>query len=348
MSERAIFAIGATIILVSAAVGMILAMSSGTEVKRSTWAYHMIGLEEANDLGLTGEGVRVGIIDTGIDPDHPALEGARIVAWMDLLDGRSEPFDNDGHGTGMAGIIAGRSPLRGGVPDVELVVVRAVGVGNGLTDELLADAIDFCVDPNGDGDLVDGVDIISLSLGGRFDTIHLLVGTKTENAIVEAVSHGVVLVAAAGNSPGAEDVLLPGRFQDVICVGAVDRRRDHAPFSTNGNDSIPRPDPHQKPELVAPGVDIRTAHLEGGYAMGSGTSQATALTSAALAAALSGCPEHLHDGQEGGTAEAVRGIKEALMRSVHALEWQETPHDSAAGYGMVHAVDLARELGAQV
>jgi serine protease AprX len=347
-SGRVALSVGITIVVVSMIVVIILTNPSSPEVERSTWAFEMVGLEEANDLGLTGEGVRVGIIDTGIDPEHPALEGVEIVAWRDLLGNKSRPYDNDGHGTGMASLIAGRAPLRGGAFDVELIVVRVVNGDGSLTDELLADAIDFCVDPDGDVETADGADIISLSLGGRFDAIQLLVGTKTENAIVEAVNHGVLLVAAAGNSEQAEDVLLPGRFQDVICVGAVDRRGDHAPFSTHGNSSIPRPDPHQKPEVVAPGVDIQTAHSDGEYAKGSGTSQATAITSSALAAALSGAPDHLRGGVLGGDAEAVRTIKEALMASARPLGWQQTPHDEDAGYGLVDAVELARELGAQI
>jgi serine protease AprX len=155
-------------------------------------------------------------------------------------------------------------------------------------------------------------------------------------------------VAAAGNSENAEDVLYPGRYQDVICVGAVDRNGDHAPFSTHGDSSIPRPDPHQKPEVVAPGVDIQTAHSNDEYASGSGTSQATAITSAALSAALSGAPEYLRSGALGGDADAVRNIKVALMTSAQPMEWQDDHHDEEAGYGMIDAVGLARELGADI
>jgi subtilisin family serine protease len=243
----------------------------------------------------------------------------------------------------MASIIAGSSPLRGGAVDVQLIVAKVVDQAHQLTDEVIADGIDFCLDPNDDGDYSDGADIISLSLGGRFDDIELLIGTKTQNAIGEATSNGVILVAAAGND-GGDDVTMPSRVKEVISVGAVDRNGQLAPFSTQGNASIERPDPHKKPEVVAPGVNMMAAYPGGLYSRGSGTSHATALTTAVLASALSGHPSLLHNGPEGGNLSAVERVKTTMMETASALEWQETPHDPGAGYGMVQAMDLYNAL----
>jgi subtilisin family serine protease len=333
------------IILIIAAYSVAILLEDGSDdVERSTWAYEMVQLDLLRGQGLTGEGVRVGILDTGLDPTHPILEGVRVVAWTDLVKGKGSPYDNEGHGTAMAGIIAGRAPLRGGALGVDLIIAKVIDKNHALTDDVIADGIDFCLDPNGDGDYEDGADIISLSLGGRFDELQVLIGTKTQNAIAQAVANGVVIVAAAGND-GGDDVMMPGRIKEVISVGALDANGQLAPFSTMGNASIERPDPHKKPEVVAPGVDIVTAHPGDSYARGSGTSHATAFTTAVLAAALSGHPDLLHNGDMGGNQSAVETVKDALMVSSQALEWQQLPHDPGAGYGLVQADDLHEELG---
>jgi subtilisin family serine protease len=345
LAKTQTYAAVAVAILVIAAVTVALVIDRpDSEVDRSIWAFDMVQLQEAHRMGLRGEGVRVGIIDTGLDTDHPALKDVRVVGWRDLVNGRSEPYDDEGHGTAMASIIAGRDPLRGGAVGVTLIIAKAVDRTYKFSDEVIADAIDYCLDPDGDGDLEDGADIISLSLRGLYDDIELLIGTKTMDAINQALSHGVLVVAAVGNDPETEDVSALARIPQVISVSAVDRRGDMAPFSSPGNISVPRPDPHKKPELAAPGVDVVTAHLNGLYARGSGTSQATALTSAVLAAALSHNTELLHNGAEGGTAATVDLIKTRLMETARPLGWQELPHDAGPGYGLVQAVELAQAL----
>jgi len=333
------------VVLVLATVTIALTLEGpDTGVERSTWAYDMVQLEQAREMGLTGEGVRVGIVDTGIDEGHPCLDGVNVVAWLDLVHGKKATYDDMGHGTAMASIIAGRSPLRGGAPDVELIVVKVLDPDTLFTDEVLADGLDFCLDPDGDGDYGDGADIISLSLGGDLDDIDILIGTKTQAAIAQAVAKGVVVVAAAGNDGTAEDVTLPARLPEVISVGAVDKRGQMAPFSSRGNVSVERPDPDKKPEVVAPGVDVVTAHIDGLYAKGSGTSHATAMVTAVLATALSYVPDILPNGIRGGNESSVREIKTALMDTTRPLDGQATPHDAKAGYGLVQAVDLALEL----
>lgn len=324
-------------ILVLATVAIAISLDRPeTDIDRSTWAFEMVQLEQARRMGLTGEGVRVGVLDTGVDMSHPSLDGVDLVAWLDLVNDREKPYDDQGHGTAMASIIVGHSPLRGGAPDAELVMVKVLDKDHPFSDTVIADGIDFCVDQ--------GADIISLSLGGEYENIDLLIGTATQAAIGQAVASGVVVVAAAGNDGTAEDVSLPSRFPDVISVGAVDKREQVAPFSTRGNDSVARPDPDKKPEVVAPGVDVVTAHVEGVYAKGSGTSHATAMVAAVMAVAFSHVPDMKRDGARGGNETAVMTIKTALMNTARPLEGQATPHDPKAGYGLAQAVDLALAL----
>ena len=327
-------------ILVLATVAVALALDRpDTQVDRSTWAYEMVQLEQANGLGWTGLGVIVGVVDTGVDMDHPTMRGVELVAWSDLVNGRETPYDDLGHGTAMASIILGRSPLRGGAPDARLVAVKVVDGDDQLAgdfDQALADGIDFCLD--------NGADVVSLSLGGDYESIDLLVGPATQAAISQAVATGAVVVAAAGNDGASQDVSFPGRFTEVVSVGAVDKRGQLAPFSSRGNVSVERPDPHKKPEVVAPGVDVNTAHLGDNYAKGSGTSHSTAMVSAVLAVALSHNADLQRGGERGGNETVTMAIKTALVATARPLEGQVTPHDPKAGYGLVQAVDLAMEL----
>jgi subtilisin family serine protease len=336
-------------IVVASVIVVALVYEGDHTATRSDWAFGMVQLDEANRMGLTGQGVRVGIVDTGIDATHQSLAGVHIVAWRDLVGGRPDPYDDEGHGTAMASIIAGRPPLMGGVPDVELVIVKVIDAQGTSTDTLIADGIDFCLDPNGDGDYADGADIISLSLGGKVDRIKDVIASKTRDAINEAISSGVLVVAAAGNDggPGDDgDVSSPGWIPEVVCVGAVDRNGNVASFSSTGRNAFVRHDPNKKPEVVAPGVDISTAYPDGRYAKGSGTSQATALASAALAAALGANPAWQHDGARGGDRAAVLTIKGLLMDTSKKVTGQTTPHDDRAGYGIIQAVALERALSA--
>lgn len=341
-----VLVIGPVIAAAAIVVVVILLMSSFPGVERTTWAYEMTQLDVAYDHDLRGAGVRVGIIDTGLDVDHPELEGATVVAWKDLVEGKGSPYDDQGHGTSMASIIAGRGELRGGAPEVELIIVRVIG-DDGMTDDRhIADGIDFCLDPDGDGSYSDGADIISLSLGGNFELFNRLQFPLTQTAVTQAVQNGVFVVAAAGNDGGPGDdgnVSKWGIYPNVVCVGAVDRNGRVAAFSSSGATGVAPP--NEKPEVVAPGVEIATAYPDGRYAVGSGTSHATAFVTAVLASALSGTPRLLHGGAEGGDLDAVRLVKEALMSTCLKVAGQQTPHDDRAGYGIVQARALAATLG---
>ena len=312
---------------------------------RTDWAYEMVQLDEANDLGYTGEGIRVAVIDTGLAKDHEAFKGAKIVAWKDLVNGRSEPYDDEGHGTAMTSIIAGQEKLLGGAPDVELIIVKVLDKDGVGTDQRIANGIFFAIDPNDDGDYSDGASVISMSLGGRTRYLAEIIGTKSQAAIDDAVEHGILVLAAAGNDGDDDDgdVSSPGWKRDVICVGAVDEDGRIASFSSIGRNLLKQP-PNQKPEVVTPGVWITSADHRGGYKTGSGTSQATALAAACMAVALSVNPKYAHNGALGGSEDVVHAFKEALMDSSKVMSGQKTPHDNHYGYGMIQTVDLVRAL----
>ena len=210
-----------------------------------------VGVPHIWATGYDGAGVSIAIVDTGIDPQHPDLEG-RIV---DMLDFTSDgEFDNNGHGTHCAGIAVGTGRAsdgryRGVAPGATVVSARVLDAyGNGMMSDVMA-GIDWAVSA--------GVQIISLSLGGAGP----LAG---EDPLVElchaAVDLGVMVCVAAGNTgPGRMTIGSPGSAEKVLTVGAIDRANNIAPFSSRG----PTVDGRIKPDVVLPGSEIVAARATG-------------------------------------------------------------------------------------
>jgi subtilisin family serine protease len=304
----------------------------GLGAGRTGWAFSKTGLDRLADRGLDGDGVTVAIIDTGLDASHPAFDGLDLAAWTDLAQGRPEPYDEEGHGTYVASLVAGRGSLRGGAPQVSLVAVKVFDSDGQATDGRVAAGIRFAVQH--------GADVIGLSLGGG--TIPVL-GTATEDEARSAVARGILVVAAAGNEgPDNGDVRSPANVEGVIAVAAVDRDLRVADFSSRGAGGglvgglgLGRSPPDQKPEVSAPGVDINGAWLDGKAASASGTSSAVPFVVAALALVL-----QAHPGQQPKDAAGVETWKRWLMDSAAAVPDAAEPHDRAAGYGFLDAVAL--------
>lgn len=299
----------------------------GPHVQRSEWAFTMTGARELNGLGLTGNGINVCVVDSGIDALHPDFAHARILAWHDFVSSGPEPYDDSGHGTHMASIIAASGSLRGIAPNAGLIiakVVRADGTGNSSD---VAAGIQFCLDPWGDGR--GGADIISLSLGSKAP---LFVETKVTNAVSFAVSRGVIVVAAAGNDGILDDgdVELAAAVPLAIAVGAVDADSHRALFSSIGM-SANRTDPNLKPEVAAPGVRIITSSPGAHYITVTGTSPATAIVAGILALILEARPTL----RPSGTSQNVVLIKEALAQGAKKVPGQFLPHDPWYGYGII-------------
>lgn len=308
--------------------------------ERTEWAFDKTGLDALRGRGLDGSGVTVAILDTGLDDGHPAFDGARIIAWTDLAGGRAEPYDEEGHGTHVAGLVVGQGPARGGAPGADLIVVKVFGPDGTSSDGQVAEGIRFAVEH--------GADVIGLSLGGG--TFPVL-GTATEDAARSAIAEGVLVVAAAGNEgPDNRDVSSPASVAGVIAVAAVGRSLEVAEFSSRGSSSqpligglggtFPRQAPDQKPEVSAPGVGIVSAWTGDRYAEASGTSAAVPFVVSALALLLQAHPQA--DPQD---AEGVETVKRWLMESAGPVPGAQEPHDRAAGYGYLRADALVDAAG---
>lgn len=320
----------AAVLVVAAVTTFWFATESGpfATVEPSQWALDMTEATGLRARGLDGTGVTVCIVDSGIETTHPDFQGLHLVAWRDFVNERTTPYDDEGHGTEMAGIIFSRGRIPGVAPAADLVAAKAIGASGAGADYQVAAAVRFCLDPNGDGNTQDAADVISLSLGGES---HPYLGSSTETAVKDALSLGVIVVAAAGNDGQHDDgdVESPASVPQVIAVGAVNRQGDLAPWSSIGNNEN-RVDPNKKPEVVAPGVSIATTAPGNGYAYVSGTSPAAALVAGIVALLLDDHPDYRHN------AARLVLFKEALMEGACGCTTVPATHDDHLGYGIVH------------
>ena len=182
-----------------------------------------IGAEFPKQLGFTGDGIRIGVIDTGINLEHPDFfnsdQISRFLKGYDFVDNDSIPQDTNGHGTQVTGIIAADGQLIGIAPKVEIFSYRVSSDGESVPSDLIIKAINRAVE--------DRVDIINISLGVN------MTHAKIDNAVNNAIDHGIVVVAAAGNSgPDKSTIGSPARNPNAITVGATYNNRDSSMVST--------------------------------------------------------------------------------------------------------------------
>lgn len=300
-----------------------------------------------DNVTTTGAGVDVCIVDTGFDTNHPDLSHVQLAGWNDFIQNRNDPYDDEGHGTAMAGILVAENLLEGIAPDVNLYIAKAITSSGTGTDSDIAAAVDWCTES--------GVDIISLSLGGQQGINWILLSSdELENAVNRAINQGVYVVAAAGNDGGDNDdgdVSSPGSVEDVICVGAIDTDGTMWRNSSTGDNNgriwpflLPRSDPDRKPELVAPGekLPILNAQIGGTdhlYAWGSGTSGATVWVTGAIAHLLEHSPNLAQNGTSGGDRQTVEDVKQWIRDSVMPYDGQNG-HDDDYGYGRLQVDSL--------
>ncbi|HYC91390.1 MAG TPA: S8 family serine peptidase [Thermoanaerobaculia bacterium] len=226
----------------------------------------------AGALGTRGEGMRIGVIDSGIDYTHPALGGAfgpghKVAGGYDFVNDDADPIDDAGHGTHVAGIIAADSPEIAGVaPAATLFAYKVLDYrGNGSQSDVIA-AIERSIDPNQDGDPADRLDVINISLGGPGNADDLV-----SRAADAATAAGVIVVAAAGNAGVHGSIGSPGTARSAITVGASASSDTMASFSSRGPSAGLL---GFKPDVVAPGAAIPSTWIGGGTASLDGTSMA--------------------------------------------------------------------------
>lgn len=236
---------------------------------------------------LTGKGVRVGIIDTGIDGKHPEVAG-RVTHFKDFVGSKTEPYDDNGHGTHVAGTIGGSGAggtQIGVAPEVTFIVAKAfTGGGSGSLSGLLR-AMEWAANPSENSSSSERPHVISNSWGGAPSSD--VSKDPFAQPVLTWVQLGIFPSFAAGNSgPSAGTVGSPGCLPASFAVGATDDNDSAASFSSRGPVKIivdGKPQTLVKPDISAPGVKIFSAMPGGKYGAMSGTSMATPHLSGAVA-----------------------------------------------------------------
>lgn len=258
----------------------------------------LIHTDYAYKIGLSGKNVTIAVMDTGIAP-HPDF-GKRILTFQDFYKGRTGLYDDNGHGTHVAGIIAGEGTmsrdangilLYGGVaPRANLVVLKVLDEkGNGNTAKVLQ-GIDWLIRMKN----VYNIRLLNISVGMLPSA-----GEREQKELLEAVDdvwkRGIMVVAAAGNNgPKDNTVTIPGISRKILTVGSCDDGKTDgtAKGLKNGYSSMgPTECCIVKPEILAPGTSITSCSKDGKtYQVKSGTSMAAPVVTGALALAFEKYP----------------------------------------------------------
>ncbi|MFP5246172.1 MAG: S8 family serine peptidase, partial [Thermoanaerobaculia bacterium] len=223
-------------------------------------------------FSVRGRGIVVAIIDTGIDYTHPSLgngfgPGHKVMGGWDFVNDDDDPRDDNGHGTHVAGIVAGNeAPVIGVAPEASLLAYKVLNAGGGGQLSAIIAAVERAMDPNGDGDTSDHAHVVNMSLGGPLSYEDPLV-----HAVEQATANGVVFALSAGNARTNGSIGSPGSAPSAITVAATDREDLPAFFSSRGPIGGTW---RLKPDVAAPGTEIVSARNGGGTKPASGTSMA--------------------------------------------------------------------------
>ncbi|MGX1503509.1 UNVERIFIED_CONTAM: subtilisin family serine protease [Streptomyces graminofaciens] len=270
-----------------------------------------IGTPTAWEAGLTGKGVKVAVLDTGVDASHPDLKD-RVTESRSFIEGE-EVADRNGHGTHVSSTVGGSGAASGGLekgvaPGAELAVGKVLSdEGSGSESQIIAGMEWAAKDID--------AKIVSMSLGSQEGSD----GTDPMAQAVNTLSAetGALFVVAAGNSGTPGSIGSPGAADAALTIGAVDASDQAAYFTSQG----PRfGDNALKPDLSAPGVDILAARSqltagEGPYTAMSGTSMATPHVAGVAALLAEKHPDW--DGQQ--LKDALMSTSEQLDASAYAL-----------------------------
>ncbi|MGM0607722.1 MAG: S8 family serine peptidase [Candidatus Muiribacteriota bacterium] len=283
------------------------------------------------EFGHKGEDVLVGIIDTGIQYNHPEFKDKdKIVGYWKSGSIQSEwkdAKDSNGHGSHVAGTIAGGNESGkhiGVAPEAKLIIAQGI---DGWSSDLLG-AMEYMLNPDGnpDSDFFPRVVNCSWHSGsGNQDAYYRMFERWIQLGIFPAFS--------AGNSgPSSSSITKPKEHPDSFASGAIDNSNTIARFSSRGP-GIYNGEEVNKPELSSPGVDVYSVRASGGYTTMSGTSMASPHTAGVVALALSANPDL-----------GVTDLREILINATH--DAGDPGYDYAYGHGTLDAymaVRLAKE-----
>jgi subtilisin family serine protease len=240
----------------------------------NSWWLKDVGVKAVHDANDTGLGIKIAILDTGIDYKHPDL-APNYKGGYNFISNNNDPMDDNGHGTHVAGIIAaagtnGFHAISGVAPRASIYAVKVSDSNGKGSFDTLIEGINWAITHK--------MNIITMSITSEDGSLAL------QKAIDVAYNnYGIILVSAVGNgydygydTAGLHEILYPAGYPQVIGVGSVDSNNNRSPFSLTGSNV----------ELVAPGSQIVSTWIGGGYEVLSGTSMATPFVTGAIALLL--------------------------------------------------------------
>jgi subtilisin family serine protease len=295
-----------------------------------------VDLLRASQLGggnVNGLGVSVAIVDTGIDYNHVDLggcfgDGCKVYAGYDFVNEDDDPFDDQSHGTHVAGIVAANGELKGIAPEAKLIAIKVCNETGYCTTTDIIQGLEYALNPDNNSATNDGADIVNMSLGSTSEDALLT------NAVNNLVDMGVVVVVSAGNDGPDDDTFAsasqnligsPADSEKAITVAASSGNSNIADFSTRG---YPVSGVELlKPEVAAPGVSIKSTVPGGGYAVKSGTSMSSPMVAGVIALLKQISPD-----------KTPAQLKSAIMTTAAPIVYDIR----AEGVGLVNALAAAQ------
>ncbi|MCL1944346.1 MAG: S8 family peptidase [Firmicutes bacterium] len=282
-----------------------------------------LAIDACHDMGFKGKGITVAVLDTGIKPHLDFVIGVnRIVEFWSVDRGKGIPFDNNGHGTAVCGILAGSGLLSNGkymgvAPQANLVGVKVIA-DNGVGDtNAILDGMNFVFKNKKRLN----IKVACMSFGSEpLEPDPIMKGAEL------LWEQGIVVVASSGNNgPAQSTVRSPGATPQILTVGGMDFDKDDKPYVVDFSSRGPWGD-FSRPDLVAPAVDIFTPSLTKPYAVMSGTSMSAPIVAGA-AALLLGINPNLQPDQ----------VKQLLLSTATFVDNDK----NASGWGLI---DIGRAI----
>jgi len=289
-----------------------LIKAAGYVREKADWGHTLLALAQTKAAHkVDGTGVKVAVLDTGADANH---EDLKVTLGKDFTNSRSGWNDVHGHGTHCCGIIAATDNEVGCVgvaPGVTLLAGKVLGDDGSGSYNGIAAGVAWAVS--------EGADIISMSLGGDGNIAPVL-----RAAIDAAISAGVIVIVAAGNSgPYNNTVGSPGNYKPCVTVAAVDKYRRIARFSSRG----------VQVDVCAPGVNVFSTYSGNRYAALSGTSMATPYVAGIAALFVQKCKDQLPG------VTVTQALFESYVRKT-SRDLGSRGFDTAYGQGLVQPYNM--------
>jgi bacillopeptidase F len=300
------------------------------------WNIGAIGADAVWAAGITGQGVVVGVMDSGVDPYHQDLStrwrgGAN--SWFDPHGEHSTPYDALGHGTQTTGIILGGSAI-GVAPDAQWIAAKIFNDAGVSTLSAIHEAFQWMLDPDGDPNVDDAPGVVNGSWG-LLDSVGTC-NQEFRNDVLLLKAADIAVTFSAGNDgPNSDTSLSPANYPESPSTGAVDETGTVALFSSRGPSAC---DGGTYPKIAAPGTNIQTSDLTywgifpDAYVTVSGTSFAAAHLAGAMALLRSA-----------NAAATVADLETALQQS--AVDLGAPGPDNDTGWGRIDALAAYTLLG---